>query len=916
MQKLTHFAAALLISGAGCAQAQNANLTNAAQAKYGVRGTVDAGPNVVKDKNTSPDAYFDGNAHTRQVMTGAPYTITINLPLKVPIEKVSFTQSDYATETAPKDIEIKFDGQIIRKTLDNARPEKVRGKTKITWQDVPIGREIQSLQITVLSNYEGGVQWGGLADIALWTTLNLDEKFKLAGYDDKAPVYVHATSPKTAEKIKVNLPPVAKEGEHPRLLFTPAEITQLREKLNNTERGKATFSFFKNLADGYLTEEVKFPTIEDTVANTAGKVHDRLSYRAGGLGFAYALTGDEKYAKGAREILVGYAQKYADYPRHGGRNKSDSSKITFQRLSEAMWLIPQIEGYDYIYNSGVLSDADKKLINDGLIRPAIEEIRRATPADEVSSRTKKDAAWRTKEPADAVKGDYPNWLNFYNTATLMAGIVTQDQNMIDLGIADLRTAIASGIGADGMWGEGAIGYQLFAMAVMTPAFEAAARQGIDLWGASNGRFKQLFDSPLRYAYPDGTLPGINDSGRGKLGSWQTMVYDLGYLRYGDNRYAFLLNDTQRQLHFSEGIYQPTHVFETLPEPPSVVYGSTLFESLGYSILRNNNIYALMDYGPHGGVHGHYDKLNLLLFAAPPNAKGDEIGGEPQMHSYDQALHPQWTTQTIAHNTMAVDEQSQMANDGKILVYEDTPQIKIMRAESAGSYPGVLLDRTVVVLPDAVIDLYNGQSALSHTWDRTFRYQGKLAQMPIALNTGPLGKSEGYQHITVFGLRTATETWQGDWDTKVGKFQVNIAGAKGQQITMGTGPDKEDMAIARQIGNRANFGAAYALDSWNNPVQSAQWIQSENGVSVFEVKQKDGTITRVFVAHKAGEWQAANWKSDARVLVVRQKGEIGQVLLGGGTFAQSSTMELRHEKAGNYLANRIGDKLIAVSEWMP
>ena len=57
-----------------------------------------------------------------------------------------------------------------------------------------------------------------------------------------------------------------------------------------------------------------------------------------------------------------------------------------------------------------------------------------------------------------------------------------------------------------------------------------------------------------------------------------------------------------------------------------------------------------------------------------------------------------------------------------------------------------------------------------------------------------------------------------------------------------------------------------------------------------------------------------WKSDARVLVVRQKGDGGQVLLGGGTFAQSGALELRREKAGNYLAHIQGGKLNVVSEW--
>lgn len=907
------------LSGTASVTAQPARLVNAAAPSYGARVTAEIGPGAVKDKTTTPDALIDSNPHSRFVVTGTPYTINIELPFKVAVDKVSFAQSDYATETAPKDLEITFDdGQTVRHTLELKRPER----RKAVWQDVPVGREIKSLKIKVLSTHEGGVKWGGLGDIAVWTATNLDEKFRVPGYDAKAPVFVHAAAAvAVGEKIKVNLPPVAKPGEHPRFLFTPQELADFRNELPKSERGKATLATFMGIADGYLKLTPQFPSFEDTVANKAGKEHDNLSRRVQALGFAYGLTGDVKYAKPAREILLGYAQRYVGYPRHSGRNKSDSSKIAFQRLSEAMWLIPQLQGYDYIYNSGVLSDEDKTLIDNGLLRPAIEEIRRKAPAEEAAVRTKKETDWRTKTPKLAKQGNYPNWLNFYSVATLMAGVLLNDQNMTDLAVADLRSAIATGIGEDGMWGEGAIGYQLFAMNVMSPGFETAARQGIDLWSTANGRFKQLFDSPLRYAYPDGTMPGINDSGRGKLGSWQTMVYDYGYLRYGDPRYGFLVNETQRQLHGSEGVYQPTRVFEKVPEPPSVVYGSTLFGSLGYGILRDATKYALLDYGPHGGVHGHHDKLNLILFANPANGKGDEMGGEPVFHGYDDPLHPQWTVHTIAHNTMAVDEKSQVAATGKLLLFEDTPQVKVMRAESAGSYPGVLLDRTVVVTPDAVIDLFSGRSTLEHTWDRTFRYRGKLAQLPMAAAMSrPLGNNNGYQHILVAGRQAATEMWQGDWDNPTGKFQVDLAGAPGQEVIAGTGPDKEDLAVARQKGTNADFAAVYALEAWGNGVQSARWLTkgdaTENGTRIFELTQKDGTITRVIVAHNPGEWQVAGWKSDARVLYVRQKGDDVQLLIGGGTFAQNGALELRQATPGNYLAQKQGVKLEAVSSWAP
>jgi len=909
----------VLILAANCAVAQP-TLFNAATPNYGVRVSVDAGTGVVKDKNTGPDAYTDSNPHTRYVMTGAPYTINVELPFKVMVEKLSLTQSDYAKETAPKEIEVTFDdGQKVTKTLELLRPEKVNRKTEIKWQDIPVGREIKSLKITVLSNHDGEVKWGGLGDLAIWTSTNLDEKFQITGYDPNAPAFVRPTLTVASNApVKVNMPPVAKAGEHPRILFTPQEIKDFAAELPKSERGKATLEGFLKMADTYTGLSVSFPSIEDTVAEKAGKQHNGLSNRVAVLGFAYGLTGKQEYAKAARNILVGYGQRYESYPRHAGRNKSDSSKVTFQRLSEAMWLIPQIEGYDYIYNSGVLSEDDKKLIETGLIRAAIAEIRRQDPAQEVAARTKKDADWRTKTPEPAQKADYPNWLNFYNAATIMAGVTMGDQNMIDLATTDLKTAIMSGIGADGMWGEGAIGYQLFAMSVIAPAMETAARNGIDLWGFAGGRFKQLFDSPLRYAYPDGTLPGINDSGRGKLGSWQTMVYDYGYLRYGDPRYAFLLNETPRQLHTSEGIYAPTRVYETVKEPATVAAGSTLFGSLGYGILRDTGKYALMDYGPHGGVHGHYDKLNLLLFSNPIGGAGDEMGGEPKFYKYEDQLHGQWTTQTVAHNTMSVDGGSQMANDGKLLIYEAASDIQVMRAQSDRSYPGVLLDRTVVVTPDAVLDLFAGRSAIEHTWNRTLRFTGKLNGLPaMPADAKPLGKEDGFQHIKVAATQSASNGWKGVWNNKAGAFNVLLAGVPNQQVVLGVGPDDGELALAQQSGKSSDFAAVYGLDGWKNDAQTVKWLSKiGDAVQAVELTQKDGTLTRVFVAHGAGAWNLGDWKSDARVLVVRQKGADIQLMLCGGTFAQNGGLELRQNVAGNYRAQQRGTKLEIVSQWTP
>src|SRR5690606_1730147 len=105
--------------------------------------------------------------------------------------------------------------------------------------------------------------------------------------------------------------------------------------------------------------------------------------------------------------------------------------------------------------------------------------------------------------------------------------------------------------------------------------------------------------------------------------------------------------------------------------------------------------------------------------------GDELGGEPKMHRYEDPLHGQWTRNTVAHNTITVNERNQMMGDGKITVFEDAGDIKIMRAESANAYPGVLLDRTVVLTPGVTIDVFRGAGKSELTWDLTNRFQGKL-----------------------------------------------------------------------------------------------------------------------------------------------------------------------------------------------
>jgi hypothetical protein len=895
--------------------------TNAAQQKYGARFNLTTTKGGSRDPNTGPEATFDNNVHTRCVLRGEPpYTFTIELPFRIPVDTLAFAQSDYATERAPREVEITLDdGPVVRHTLELQRPSN----RKPVWQEVPIGREARVIRVTVLSNHvpDPAVNWGGLGEIGVRTSANLDEKIAIPNWNANAPTFVHLSPAATQTAARVHLPPVVPLGQHPRLLLSRAEVGEMKAALQSSERGRTAYASLLSVADSAAKETPNFPDPKGPLGqltdrgDAVARQHSRLSMNAGTLSLAYALTGERRYAERAADLLRGYAERYNAYPEHKGANKSDTGKVMAQRLSEAMWLIPLIEAYDYLYDSGVLTPDDKQRIETDLIRPAIGFIRRKEPKSEVAERDRADKDWRTAPPP---RGGAANWLLYYNSATIMAGAVMNDRDMVDLAVADFRRLLANGIGADGMWLEGAIGYQFFALMALVPGMETAARLGIDLWGFDGSRVKRLFDSPLWYAYPDGTAPGINDSGRSRFGNWSTMAYDYAFLRYGDSTYAFLVNASPRQLHMTEAVYFPTRLYQALPEPKATTYPSLVFTNLGYAILRQPNLYALMDYGPHGGVHGHFDKLNLILFAAGPDGKGDEMGGEPVFHRYEDPLHGEWTTQTVAHNTMTVDGNSQIAGEGKLLVFEDTPLIKVMRAETATAVPGALMDRTVVVTPDAVLDLFHGRSSYRRTWDRTLRFQGKLDGLTDgpASATSPEGR-DGYSRLQIVRERPAAEMWQGNWQTTVGGLAATVAGASEQQILLAQGPDKDHIALARQQGPQADFVAAYNLDAWSNPIQSLRRLPTGDPLVIAaEMTQRDGTLTTVFVSHKGGAWDAPalGWKSDARVLCIRRTKNHLQALLTGGTFAEGKSVTIRRSIPGNYLAEHKGGTLNILSEW--
>lgn len=104
-----------------------------------------------------------------------------------------------------------------------------------------------------------------------------------------------------------------------------------------------------------------------------------------------------------------------------------------------------------------------------------------------------------------------------------------------------------------------------------------------------------------------------------------------------------------------------------PLPPLTFQrGSVHFPRVGYVVLRDpaDTWAAVMDAGPHGGSHGHLDKLSMYLY-------GDGVAWQPApgVPPYASTLRHGYYSRTAAHPTVRVNGVDQVPATGAVEVWE-------------------------------------------------------------------------------------------------------------------------------------------------------------------------------------------------------------------------------------------------------
>ncbi len=626
---------------------------------------------------------------------------------------------------------------------------------------------------------------------------------------------------------------------HPYLKITTDEIAQVHARVKTELWAKETLDRILSAANRVLETPPEIP--EGVSAD-----HRRVSGAVEDVALAYALSGEERYLDYARKVLLHYADVYPTFPlvNHGRSRLTASSS-----LYESRWYIPLVYAYDLLYES--LSAEERTRIETGIVRPGLDCF---VVWDYATDPRSSDWHFRCY-----------NFQAWHLAAIGLAGFCLQDQKLIDYALNSpfgYRHQIGHDIRDDGFFWERALGYHQFTLSAFLNLTEAAYRCGVDLYSLSvddsfgpsdevkelnypvdgdNGpkTLKMMFDAPFYYPFPDGSCAQIGDSGTQTFRG--SPIYRIGYVRYQDPNYAWLIAhkgynpDLTALIHGlpEGGVAAPVIGTRQFANTGKAVLGSTLYPATGYAILRQDEAdtaatCAFLNYGPYGGGHSHPDRLNMVLYAHGKQWIRDF--GSFSYNGHPMKLKGEWTAQTVSHSTLVVNEISQHPQGngdsswptdniahpamGTLRTFAVDSLLKVVRASCDRVYEGMTLDRTLVLFDGLVVDLYRVQSDVAHQYDWVLHVDGDPDAVSVALTPleGPLGQRCGYQHIQDVARADVDGDWTAGWTDNEGRrLRVTVFGEPGTQAIRARsmtnrGDEFASTLMARRMATHSLFAA--------------------------------------------------------------------------------------------------------------
>ncbi len=617
--------------------------------------------------------------------------------------------------------------------------------------------------------------------------------------------------------------------DHPSLILTKSGVAQIRADLGSVPLFDEILEETKKEIDAEIALGILVPVPKDMAGGYTHERHKRNFFVIQKAGNLYQITEDEKYAIYVRDMLLEYAELFPTLPLHPTNRSYATGKIFWQCLNDANWLVYTSQAYDCVYN--FMSKKERELVEKDLFRPLADFLSEGNP--QFFNRIHNHSTWG-------------------NAAVGMIGLVMNDKELVDRALYGLKMDINKknerdndgglirpdgqkkagflaqldgSFSPDGYFTEGPY-YLRYAIFPFLKFAKSLANNKPEL-GILEYRDKILEKAVYSLLYQtdyNGLFYPINDSQKGM--SWNARevitAVDLAYFHYGNDPMLLSVAEKQGVVALDEaGFSVAKGLADGLAKPmkqKSIAYkdGPDGTEG-GIGILRtstnpDNELCLVMKYSAQGMGHGHFDKLSYSLYDETGEVMQDY--GAARWVNIDQKgggrylkENNTWAKQSIAHNTLVVNETSHYNGDIRIgekynpdlFYFNGKGNVQVLSAKSKNAYSDTKLHRTMVLVKDEnfrhpiLIDIFKANSEKNNQYDLPVWFQGHLLltnfdykKEATTLNT--LGTGHGYQHL---------------WKEAVGKAKDGTAHinwfSNGKFYSMISVVEPEDELIFARLG---------------------------------------------------------------------------------------------------------------------
>ena len=529
------------------------------------------------------------------------------------------------------------------------------------------------------------------------------------------------------------------------------------------------------------------PPYDDVIFS---REHSRNLQRMHTAAWAYAISGEERFAEYAAQVLLGYAQRYTQYPYHSASRETTSGwgrkaggHLFEQTLGEASALARRIgPAYDLIHDSHALSPAQHEQIRQGLLLPMLRNI-------------------------DRNKAGKSNWQTWHNAALIWGGALVNDPAWIRKAIDDPDNGfyhqMEVSVSQEGMWYENSWGYHFYTLQALIDMAETSRRLGIDLW--RDERLEKMFTLPIHYAMANGMLPRFGDDVNSSV-KRVGRLFEPAYHAYRNPQMRPFLNNRPSLESILLG-----RQMGSAGEPPELK--SVVFEDAGHAILRANGaagLTAALTFGPYGGFHGHYDKLSFVFFGY-----GQELGVDPgraRSQAYRLPIHRNWYKASISHNTVLVDGKGQGPAAGKLNLFRRTSDYSAVAASCDEAYPDVRQTRWLVMTDSYLLVYDELHSNADHRFDWLYHNRGAEVVCDVARQgADPVDDYEGGQYIRNARQGTTDEMARVRFTGSDVTTHLTVAAQEGTAVLIGNGvgasvTDRVPVVMIGRSGRDVRFAA--------------------------------------------------------------------------------------------------------------